>query len=378
MNPQPPQKRVLVLSLRTRRSAILAALGMAALGGLLPLAATTLSDELAVMLLYFGRPVDQWRAMTPVSCTPWLREVGFANSPQTCEDALRAQVDHHTATTSAGRRAHFVISNEPQMGSQSVDGTTSASLTPQAPIWLHIHGLNGNYLHGLRYLDAAKRLGFRLISAEYVNHGLSDYDGKGAAYGCKEAEDVVAVTSAVLHKYPSSDILLTASSMGTMAVALAEAQLAAIDGHHQIVAIALENPPTNVRDLVATVEPGSFLPGTLVDLTLRRAEQQSGYDFAQCSPLKAYGTFSHPTLIQHAKTDNLTPYAMGEKVYATLPTRIPSQLRLYSEGAHSAVWNAQPQEFEEDLMAMFEEGRAWRNTLARAPAAQQGSLARQD
>lgn len=318
-----------------------------------------LGDELAGLLLFHGRAPAEWNQIQPVTCTPWLRDVGFAGAPMSCDTALGLVGQHQTALTASGRRAHYITYD-----SDALPGGTQP-LEPQSPVWLHLHGLNSNYLHGTRYLGVAKRAGFRLVSAEYVNHGLSDHDGKGAAYGCKESDDVVAVVKAVLARYPGSDVLITASSMGTMALALAEAKIAAADHEGRIKAFALENPPTTVRDLASSVGIGARLPKALIDLTLSHAAERAGYNFEECSPMAAYSRFSHPTLVQHAATDELLPPSMGERVYAALPSQIPKHFALYPKGSHSAVWNAQPDLFEKDLMDFFAQGQQWQVNKAR-------------
>jgi pimeloyl-ACP methyl ester carboxylesterase len=308
-----------------------------------------LGDYLAGVLLFNGREKHAWQRAQPVECSAWLRTDGYANADMTCEETLHYPSDRRTALTTSGRRSHYLVYNQ----------ATSKILkepTQDNAIWLHFHGLNGNHLHGARYLGAAARLGFTLVAAEYVNHGLSDHDGKGAAYGCKEAEDIIAVTKNVIAQFPNSPILMSASSMGTMAVALAESQLATIDPKGQLKALALENPVTTVRAIASVSDIGQHLPAALISLALRHATRLSGYDFDECSPLEAYKGFTHPTLVQHSVEDELTPVAMGHEVFEVLPQSTIRHLRIYPNGSHSAVWNSNRESFEADIGFIFAEG----------------------
>jgi pimeloyl-ACP methyl ester carboxylesterase len=335
-----------------RWAAVLAVLGATG-AALAPRTLFYVSDALANLLLFHGRPQTEWHVIQGATCPQWLQDEGFENHPLTCEQALAVEGQHRSVHTPSGRKSHFITY-------PAID-ESQTKLPVDAPLWVHVHGLNGNYLHGARYLPAAQRMGFQLISTEYVNHGLSDVDGKGTAYGCKESEDVVAILKTILTENPGREVLVTASSMGTMATALAAAELQVFDKSHALVAFALENPPTHVRDLASNVGVGAYLPEFLVNRAIQRAKEKSGFDLDHCQPMTAYHDFRRPTLVQHSKQDALTPYWMGQAVFEALPSDVPKELRLYPKGRHSAVWNAQPETFEEDLKTIFETGRAWRS-----------------
>lgn len=312
-----------------------------------------LSHTIADMLIYNGRTQAEWQHESPASCSDWISNVAYAISPSpghsasasivpTCAEIVKFSVEHHRIKNSLGSVIHYVMMN-----------TTSV---PDAPFWVHFHGINGNYLHGARYYEAAKRLGFELVAAEFVNHGTSGYDGKGAAYGCKEHFDVSAVIGDLLNRYPDRNILISASSMGTMALALADKDLSILDRNHRVIAYALENPISSLRNIIAATPTGQYIPAFLLNLGLESAAVKSGYDFDECAPIHAYKRFSRPTLVQHSEKDEFVPIEMGQTVYDSLPKDLAKNFKRYPMGMHSAIWNSQMLEFENDIAEIWRLG----------------------
>lgn len=299
-----------------------------------------IGNTLGSMMLFHGRSSEEWQNPAPVVCTKWLNEIGFAGSALSCADALKLSPSHHFPVNERGQKSHYA---------EYARGADAAGTPGGGAIWVHFHGVNGSYLHGARYYQAAQRLGFQLVAAEYVNHGMSSYDGLGAAYGCKESSDVVAVLRDVLNRHPHQKVLVSATSMGTMAVAIAERELDQLDKAHQVVGYALESPITSLGDIVREVPPVTLLPNFLLQLGLRYASSKSGYDLTACTPMAAYPAFSRPALVQHAITDELAPVSMAHRVFEALPNHIVKKLRIYPAGKHSAVWNAQMAGFEQDI-----------------------------
>lgn len=352
--------------------------------GLLAWAGNTLAD----MLLYTGRSSKaDWQSPAPATCTGWTENTGYRLDPLQrgtplspvssstpipqifdCPDVLRMEADHRMTANAEGLPIHYVVF--PQRINSVEGGAPVAPSTPpkqksaeNGPIWVHFHGVNGNYLHGARYLAAAARLGFQLVAAELSNHGTSGYSGKGAAYGCAERADVLAVLGDMLTLEPGRDIFVTASSMGTMALALAEHDISRIDTGHRVVAYALENPISSVKEIVSESPGVPHFPSFLVQIGLAFARVKGGHDFEACKPLESYGSFSRPVLVQHAETDGFAPVSMGKRVYAALPGSLPKLLKVYPAGEHSAVWNSQPQAFESDLLEIWKLGLDHREEL---------------
>jgi pimeloyl-ACP methyl ester carboxylesterase len=375
-----PKKEIKVIQAfrkKWKRAAVcsLLILSAAAIGG-----GYTLSE----LLLFTGRSTKAaWMHPAPPTCTGWANDTGFRLDPDRADGAtdsaanpsnlpwlldcpsILTKAAHHRFTANLnGTAIHYVVfPTQPKSAAGSDSTGNSPASHAQQPLWVHFHGVNGNYLHGARYLAAAERLGFQLVSAELSNHGTSGYTGRGAAYGCSERFDVLAVLSDLLTLEPNRDILITASSMGTMALALAEKDLTRLDTGHHVIAYALENPISSVEEIVTESPAVPHFPSFLVQIGLAFAGMRSGHNFLSCKPLKSYGDFSRPVLVQHAETDGFAPVEMGRRVFAALPNALPKQLKVYPSGGHSAVWNSQPHAFESDLIEIWNLGLVYREEL---------------
>jgi pimeloyl-ACP methyl ester carboxylesterase len=192
----------------------------------------------------------------------------------------------------------------------------------------------------------AERLGFQLAAMDLSNHGLSQRDGMGAAYGCREDADVVAVVGDLMERHPQRDLYLHATSMGAMALANAIPRLMALDTGRRIVALSLENPIPSVRDVVTRSPHRPPVPDAFLDLALLVAGWRAGYNFESCRPLDNVRFAKRPVLVQWSQRDDLVPRELVEEFVSALPGDIPRRLEVFSDGGHSAVWNGDPVAYE--------------------------------
>jgi pimeloyl-ACP methyl ester carboxylesterase len=225
-----------------------------------------------------------------------------------------------------------------------------------APLWLHVHGVSGDFLHGTRYVKAAERLGLQLVAMDLENHGLSSYDGRGAAYGCKEARDVTAAFARLRERFPTRDVLLTASSMGTMAVLNAAPDLMQRDPDHHLLAVALESAIPSVRHVVLKGKGTPRLPTAIIEVAIAFAGLRAGYDFAACAAIDHAKDLQRPTLVQYPEADELLPESLPRTVFKALPPGLATWAS-YPRARHTLAWNYAPQEFERDLAALLARGR---------------------
>lgn len=345
---------------------------------ILALAAITMSASsvfgsaayfLSDMLIYKGRTKEEWQVKKAAVCDEWLRNSAFADLRESkpvgapldlsCEQAIEYPADDFYAQNSEGLKIRYREFKNPIVG--NAYGKTNKPNQLVAPIWLHVHGINGNYLHGARYIRAASRLGFQLVAMELQNHGLSGNNAKGAAYGCRENSDVVAVFDALTQKYPSRDIFITASSMGSMAVANAAAQLMSPEYSQQLVAVSLESPIPSVKRIVFESPQTPKAPSALLNAGIYLAGLRAGQNFQSCSPTDGLKFLMVPTLVQHAKPDDLVPETLAKAEFDALPENSLNRFKVYARGAHSTAWNGNPEEFESDLLSIWNAGLQYRS-----------------
>lgn len=336
-------------------------LGASALGG----AANHLSD----LLLFRERPKEEWTNPQKPACSQWMREYAYADLTQgtpgskpvdfTCEEALAHPGESFKVSSDSGMAVHYKVYQNPRDGDAYAGFPQMAAKAP--PFLLHIHGVSGSHLHGARYFKMASRLGFQLVAMDLSNHGLSEHNGKGAGYGCRESPDVLAVIGALLRSSPDRDILIHATSMGAMALGNAASQLTALDARHRIVAAVIENPIPSVRRVVDESPHRPPVPAFLIDVGMALAHARSGYNFEACRPIDGYKGLTLPAAVLHAQPDDLVPEKLAREVFNSLPKALPNVYKVYPRGSHSAVWNGSPAEYEADVMDIWRTGLRYRS-----------------
>jgi hypothetical protein len=303
-------------------------------------------------LIYWGleNRADGWVKRSP-RCTEWQRTKGFADlrpghDPTqplelSCTEALTQRGSDYYVTAATGMRIRYRVYPSP--------------LGPQAPQMLYVHGISAQLLHGTRFLRMAERLGFQLVVMELSNHGESDTNGKGAAYGCRESADVAAVVRDLAQRYPKRELLIYATSMGTMATLNAMPQF---NVHPRLRGLVLENPiPALDQVLKQHPRRPRWFPDLLLDGAVTMAGWRAGYNFKRCAPAQIIPSATYPVWIPMAAQDELVAVSLAEKVYQLWPPHLPRKITVYPHGVHAAVWNGQPHAFERDLSQFWQQAQ---------------------
>lgn len=303
-------------------------------------ALAALMFQQAGQVLYHRLPYDIWTRQRPALCSPKRKELVYADMRPgqsnplkplelSCEQAKQLPAESGYATTDSGMRIYYRLYGKNKAW----------------PMMLHVSGITSTWLDAVRYVPMAQRLGFRLVTMDLSNHGISDNNGMGAAYGCREAEDVLAVLTRLKQMAPKTAVFLTGTSMGTMAIANAASKM----DYSQVKAVMLENPVSSLGAMMHQRAAKSWIPEPLWLGVIQIAGWRAGYDFNECSPLNQLKNLKVPTLVMTSALDKSVPVSMVESVYRALPEDYYHELKVYPHGNHAAVWNGQPKEYETDL-----------------------------
>jgi pimeloyl-ACP methyl ester carboxylesterase len=314
---------------------------------------------LSDLLLFPFKAREQWMSVENITCTQWLKEYAYADLREgfpskkvldlSCEDSLNLPAQSFYANSSRGERIHYKIydnlSEEQKKSPQ------------QLPLFFHVHGVSGTHMHGARYFKMASRLGFQLVAMDLSNHGLSDHNGLGASYGCREQHDVIAVLNALKAQFPNRKILWHSTSMGTMASLNAAGTLFPLEqkeSEKTILALALENPIPSVEQLVLSTPKKPNVPQGFISLGVWLAEKRGKVDFSSCEPVKAAPKVSVPTYVYNSVHDDIVSPEVSNQVVAALPKENVFKVKVFTKGAHSTVWNGNPEDVEKDLAELWQ------------------------
>lgn len=314
---------------------------------------------------YFRDTPAGWQKTRQLTCIHWRDKYYFGDLRKgsadpfkplelSCQQALKLPAQSAFALNQRGQKIHYL--------------RYPSVKNPQSPILLYVHGIAANYVNGLKLYPMAQRLGFELVILELSNHGSSDDNGLGAAYGCREQADLLAVIQSLVKQHPRRPMLLFGTSMGAMTIADAAPELEAYRA--QIKAVVLENPQSSLRDILGVYAQKMHLPDFHTDLVVELTGRRAGYDFKECAPIRRLNQLRIPTWVTISEKDFMVPVWMAKKVYQHLPTDLPNLYTQYPEGEHGAVWNGQPQEFEADLRDFWQQSLAY---PAQAASRQPGS-----
>ncbi len=250
-----------------------------------------------------------------------------------CEEALTHPGEDFFVSSANGLEIHF----------KHLQDQRSAPLSEEAPIWLHVHGITGDWLSAARYINSANFLKLRLVGMDLSNHGESSNDGNGAFWGCRESHDVVAVVKRLRDMYPKAPIFVTAVSMGTMAVARAEKEIRALG----VKAIVLEAPIGNV---ISTV-PSFARPITFLALTMR--SWKDGLDLNVCDANEALPQFATPTLIVNVADDPFISKEDALAYFDRLPKDLDKRIVFFEKGIHTLAYNYNRIEFIQKFKDLY-------------------------
>lgn len=313
---------------------------------------------LSDLLLFPFKPREKWISVETIDCTQWMKEYAFADLREgfpskkaldiSCDDSLNLPAQSFYTKSSRGERIHYkVYENLTQEQQKSPQ---------QPPLFFHVHGVSGTHMHGARYFKMAQRLGFQLAVMDLSNHGLSDHNGLGASYGCREQYDVLAVLEALKAQFPNRKILWHSTSMGTMASLNAAGVLLPkeqSESEKSVLAFVLENPIPSVEQLVQSTPKKPNVPQGFISLGVWLAEKRGRVDFSSCEPIRSAPKVSVPTYVYNSVNDDIVSPEVSGQIVAALPKDSVYRVKVFQKGAHSTVWNGNPEEVEKDFAELW-------------------------
>lgn len=138
-------------------------------------------------------------------------------------------------------------------------------------------------------------------------------------------------------------VLLGWSTGATMA--LHAAQHSAV--RERVAGLVLDSPVLSWEATLRALARARRTPGPLLPLAVRAAQGRAGLNAGLAAGLTDPGRLTVPTLIVHGPDDTVAPWAYSRR----LADRRPDVVALHTVGQapHAAMWNADPEEYEERL-----------------------------
>ncbi|WP_210575605.1 alpha/beta hydrolase [Streptomyces sp. GESEQ-4] len=212
-------------------------------------------------------------------------------------------------------------------------------------IWvIAVHGLGTTREHAMNLMEFLGRRGFPVLALAYRGDLGAPRSPDGLNHlGETEWRDLdAAIRYAV--RYGAKQVVLHGWSTGaTMAL-----RAAAHSGMRERVSgLVLDSPVLSWETTLRALASARRTPGALLPLAVRAAQGRTGLHGDRITDAADPGRLSVPTLIFHGPDDTVAPWALSRRLADSRTDLI--SLHTVRRAPHAAMWNADPQSYEETL-----------------------------
>ncbi|MDO0932055.1 alpha/beta fold hydrolase [Streptomyces sp. DG2A-72] len=212
-------------------------------------------------------------------------------------------------------------------------------------IWIiAVHGLGTTREHAMNLMEFLGRRGFPVLAPAYRGDLGAPRSPDGLNHlGETEWRDLdAAIRYAVRHG--AKQVVLHGWSTGaTMAL-----RAAAHSGlRERVSGLVLDSPVLSWETTLRALASARRTPGALLPLAVRAAQGRTGLHGDRITDAADPGRLSVPTLIFHGPDDTVAPWALSRRLADSRTDLI--SLHTVQRAPHAAMWNADPQSYEETL-----------------------------
>ncbi len=207
---------------------------------------------------------------------------------------------------------------------------------------LYVHGIAGARENGYRYLAPLRAAGIATLLISYRNDpGAPPSPDRIYAFGLTEWRDLEAAAS-VLGERGYRRLLLIGDSMGGAIIGQFLRRSASAGA---VVAIALDSPALELRDVLARLASSMWLPGGrgLAAIALPLLKASSPYPLGEASVTEVLADFAGPLFLAHGTADRLVPIGSSDRL---LRRRRGTTITLRTDADHLLSHAADPDAFE--------------------------------
>ncbi|MEW2415829.1 alpha/beta fold hydrolase [Streptomyces sp. NPDC046866] len=207
-----------------------------------------------------------------------------------------------------------------------------------------VHGLGAGREHPMVVMPFLHRLRLPVLALAYRGDlgAPASPDGLGHL-GESEWRDVDAAIRYAL-RYGARRVVLHGWSTGA-AMALHTAERSALAG--RISGLVLDSPVLDWHTTLRALAAARRTPAALMPFAVRAAEGRAGLRADRRAPGADPGVLRVPVLIFHGPDDVIAPWEPSRRLAAARPDLVT--LKTVRDAPHAAMWNADPEGYEEAL-----------------------------
>ncbi|WP_155054892.1 alpha/beta hydrolase [Streptomyces blattellae] len=215
-------------------------------------------------------------------------------------------------------------------------------------IWvIAVHGLGTTREHAMNLMEFLGRRGFPVLALAYRGDLGAPRSPDGLNHlGETEWRDLdAAIRYAV--GYGAKQVVLHGWSTGAAMALRAAADSGLRD---RVSGLVLDSPVLSWETTLRALASARRTPGVLLPLAVRAAQGRTGLPgdrIADAADIADPGRLSVPTLIFHGPDDTVAPWTLSRRLADSRPDLV--SLHTVQHAPHAAMWNADPQTYEETL-----------------------------
>lgn len=212
-------------------------------------------------------------------------------------------------------------------------------------VWaIAAHGLGTTREHPLVVIAALHARRLPVLDITYRNDAGAPRSPDGIGHlGDTEWHDLDAAMRYAVRQGARRVLLYGWSTGATMALRAADHSPLS----DRVNGLILDSPVLDWQSTLRASAAGHGVPGPLLPLAVRAAEGRTGLHAARITDSAAPDRIRVPTLIFHGPDDTLAPWAPSRRLAAARPDLVA--LHPFPGAQHAAMWNRDPQRYEETL-----------------------------
>jgi fermentation-respiration switch protein FrsA (DUF1100 family) len=233
----------------------------------------------------------------------------------------------------------------------TVDGSTLRgwfipSSTTSREAVVTVHGGQTDRRSFLRHVPMLHRAGYPVLLFDYREHGISDGDSRGIAFGWRANHDVSSAVAYMKERRGFGRVAVIGTSMGAVGTILSGARDPAID------VVIAENPFASATDVLGDAGFFGQLPSWyrelvafFVRLHFDVLDEPDAIDVVgQIAP--------RPLLLMHGTADQAVSVWQSEALFDQAGE--PKELWILEGAEHTALFNLAPDEYERRVVGFLD------------------------
>jgi hypothetical protein len=206
-----------------------------------------------------------------------------------------------------------------------------------------IHGLGGNRYTNYPVAQYFLENGYDVIT--YDQRSSNENTAERTTYGYWEKYDAMDLINYAQNKYPGIRIGIWGTSFGG---ATAIQTVASLQNQSDIDFLILDCPLGNVEYMISTEmdEMNTGIPTEyMLWLGNKINEQKLGFSYEDADSISIAKEVDVPTLVINSKTDEVTPFFMGEEIYNNIKNS-KKEIWTLDDCKHASMWETHNEEYK--------------------------------